>query len=228
MATDFGHSFQPLTVSRSHLPSQGSCVSLSACSFGVNPRPGCSVNFTVPRDGFGGSRKIISRYLRHEKVRAIFQDNIGLNATNNVAIRRTNGRYVLRLDADDYLHTNALELLAGVLDRLKEHSSEEIVLCSVVLAELWFGAERSDATHRAKNYGLIDGLAGQYQSLPFDNAAAREYAKIRQHLSALGQPIGPNDTMIAAIARSRGVTLVTDNTTEFNRVPGLHLVNWKA
>lgn len=67
-----------------------------------------------------GSKEIISRYLRHEKVRAIFQDNIGLNATNNIAIRRSKGRYVLRLDADDYLHPNALELLTGVLDRRPE------------------------------------------------------------------------------------------------------------
>jgi CMP-N-acetylneuraminic acid synthetase len=67
-----------------------------------------------------GSREIISRYQRHKKIRAIFQDNIGLNATNNVAIRRSKGRYVLRLDADDFLHPNALELLAGVLDRRPE------------------------------------------------------------------------------------------------------------
>jgi CMP-N-acetylneuraminic acid synthetase len=67
-----------------------------------------------------GSREIIARYLRHEKVRTIFQDNIGLNATNNIAIRRSKGRYVLRLDADDYLHPNALELLAGALDRRPE------------------------------------------------------------------------------------------------------------
>ncbi|MCG8511122.1 MAG: glycosyltransferase, partial [Rhodospirillales bacterium] len=64
-----------------------------------------------------GSEEIISRYSNHEKVVTLFQDNIGLNRTNNVAIDETTGRYVMRLDADDYLHENALEVLAGTLDR---------------------------------------------------------------------------------------------------------------
>ena len=64
-----------------------------------------------------GSTEIIARYARHEQVAAFWQDNIGLSRTNNLAIRRSRGQYVLRLDADDYLHPNALELLAGTLDR---------------------------------------------------------------------------------------------------------------
>jgi tRNA(fMet)-specific endonuclease VapC len=115
-----------------------------------------------------------------------------------------------------------------VLSHLKQHPAEEIVTCSVVLAELWYGAERSDANRRAGNYTLIDDLESKYQSLPFDNNAAREYARIRAYLSNLGQPIGPNDTMIAAIARSFGVTLVTENTAEFHRVPGLVVEDWQT
>lgn len=64
-----------------------------------------------------GSNEIISRYTRHEQVLAFCQENIGLSRTNNLAIRSSRGQYVLRLDADDYLHHNALELLAGTLDR---------------------------------------------------------------------------------------------------------------
>jgi N-acetylneuraminate synthase/N,N'-diacetyllegionaminate synthase len=63
-----------------------------------------------------GSAEIISRYALHEKIAAFCQDNIGLSRTNNLAIRRARGQYVLRLDADDYLHHNALELLARTLD----------------------------------------------------------------------------------------------------------------
>jgi tRNA(fMet)-specific endonuclease VapC len=117
---------------------------------------------------------------------------------------------------------------AGVLGRLKQHPPEDILLCSVVLAELWYGAERSDSNHRADNYALVDDLESKYQSLPFDNQAARDYAVIRAQLSATGQPIGPNDTLIAAIARSEGVILVTHNTAEFSRVPGLSIEEWQT
>jgi tRNA(fMet)-specific endonuclease VapC len=117
---------------------------------------------------------------------------------------------------------------AGVLTRLKQLQADEILLCSVVLAELWFGAERSDANRRASNLQLVDELEAKYLSLPFDNAAAREYAIIRAHLFNIGQPIGPNDTLIAAIARSRGVTLVTHNSAEFRRVPQLLVEDWQS
>jgi tRNA(fMet)-specific endonuclease VapC len=117
---------------------------------------------------------------------------------------------------------------AGILAQLKQHSPNEILLCSVVLAELWFGAERSDAAHRANNLKLVDELAAKYQSLPFDNAAARDYGTIRARLSDTGQSIGPNDMLIAAIARSRGVTLVTHNVAEFSRVTGLSIDDWQS
>ena len=97
-----------------------------------------------------------------------------------------------------------------------------------MLAELWFGVERSDATHQANNLKLVDELAAKYQSVPFDNAAARDYAAIRAHLSAAGQPIGPNDLLIAAITRNRGATLVTHNIAEFSRVPGLAIDDWQS
>jgi tRNA(fMet)-specific endonuclease VapC len=117
---------------------------------------------------------------------------------------------------------------ADVLARLKQHPPEEILLCSVVLAELWFGAERSDASRRAGNHALVDELQAKYASLPFDDRAAREYATIRADLTGKGSPIGPNDTMIAAIARSRNVTLVTHNTAEFSRVAGLSIEDWQV
>jgi tRNA(fMet)-specific endonuclease VapC len=117
---------------------------------------------------------------------------------------------------------------AGVLVRLKQHRTDEILLCSVVLAELWYGAERSEPQRRANNHKLVDELEAKYQSLPFDNVAARDYASIRSHLANSGQPIGPNDTIIAAIARSRGTMLVTHNAAEFSRVPGLLIEDWQT
>jgi tRNA(fMet)-specific endonuclease VapC len=117
---------------------------------------------------------------------------------------------------------------AGVLARLQQHQPDEILLCSVVLAELWFGAERSNANRRVANLQLVDELEANYQSLPFDSAAAREYAIIQAHLFNIGQPIGPNDTLIDAIARSRGATLVTHNSAEFSRVPRLLVEDWQS
>jgi tRNA(fMet)-specific endonuclease VapC len=114
----------------------------------------------------------------------------------------------------------------SVTHHLSLHLASDVVLCSVVLAELLYGVERSGAGHRAANLALVTGIRQQYDSLPFDDTAAEEYSRIRAHLDNLGTPIGPNDLMIAAIARATHLTLVTHNTTEFNRVPGLSIEDW--
>jgi tRNA(fMet)-specific endonuclease VapC len=105
--------------------------------------------------------------------------------------------------------------------------SGSVYLCSVVLAELYYGAMHSGATHQAGNLALIAKLRQDFVSLPFDDQAAQEYGNIRQHLAALGTPIGPNDLMIATIALVHRMTLVTHNTFEFSRVPGLTLEDWE-
>lgn len=63
--------------------------------------------------------------------------------------------------------------------------------------------------------------------LAYDASSADEYGKLRHHLSSLGQNIGPNDTMIAASALDRGLILITHNTAEFSRVPGIQLEDWQ-
>ena len=115
--------------------------------------------------------------------------------------------------------------------RIAQHflqvNAAEIALCSVVLAELFYGAYHGPANRLATNLALISRLQQRFCSLPFEDAAAVEYGDIRAHLDARGTPIGPNDLMIASIARSRGITLVTHNTGEFSRVPGLALEDWQ-
>lgn len=111
-----------------------------------------------------------------------------------------------------------------VAARLKVHTPSEVFLCSVVLGELLTGAHKS--SRRAVNLTMIHFLQRQFASLPFDDAAADQYAQIRAHLEAAGTPIGPHDTQIAAIALVHGLTLVTHNTSEFSRVPGLALEGW--
>ena len=109
--------------------------------------------------------------------------------------------------------------------RVTAHSPADIAMCSVVLGELRYGAERSSAP--AKNHAQIDAFVAQFASLHYDDTASRIFAEIRARLNALGTPIGPYDTMIAAIALAHGLILVTHNTAEFSRVPGLALDDWE-
>jgi tRNA(fMet)-specific endonuclease VapC len=66
------------------------------------------------------------------------------------------------------------------------------------------------------------------KSLPFDDDCAEHYGQIRADLPTLGKPIGPNDTLIAAIARAHDATLITHNTGEFGRVTGLRIADWEV
>jgi len=97
-----------------------------------------------------------------------------------------------------------------------------------VLAELYFGAYRSGPGREAANLALIGQLQSRFASLPYDDAAADSWARVRADLMARGQLIGPNHLLIAAIALARGLTLVTHNTAEFGRVAGLALEDWQA
>jgi tRNA(fMet)-specific endonuclease VapC len=111
--------------------------------------------------------------------------------------------------------------------RLHQAVPADIALCSVVLAELFYGAHHGPASHLAANLALISRLQTQFQSLPFDNRAAAVYGELRADLARQGKPIGPNDLMIAAITRVHGLTLVTHNTAEFGRIAGLKLEDWQ-
>ena len=101
----------------------------------------------------------------------------------------------------------------------------DVCLCSIVLTELIRGTLLS-ANPTASRAG-IDAFAAPYIVLPFDKAAANVHAQIRVHLERLGQIIGPHDLLIAAIALANNLTLVTHNTNEFSRVPGLVIEDWE-
>lgn len=122
-----------------------------------------------------------------------------------------------------WLRQNQPQLVA----RIQAQAPTDIVLCSVVVGELLFGVERSDPAHQANTSRRVEQLRQQFASLPFDDAAAVHYGRIRADLTGRGLLIGGNDLLIAAIALARGCTLVTHNTAEFNRVTGLLIEDWQ-
>jgi tRNA(fMet)-specific endonuclease VapC len=115
---------------------------------------------------------------------------------------------------------------SSVAVRLATMAPGDVVLCSVVAGELLFGALWS--RNVAKNLADVRTFAAGFRSLDFGSAAAEEYAKIRADLAAKGMMIGPNDLLIAAIAVSNQLCLVTHNTAEFGRVGGLVLEDWQG
>jgi tRNA(fMet)-specific endonuclease VapC len=114
-----------------------------------------------------------------------------------------------------------------ILEALKQRPADQIVLCSVVLAELWYGVRRSAASHRLDNQRLVEDLQNRYKSLPLDDRAAIESAQMRAELVSVGQTIGPYDLLIAAIAKTNELTLITHNIQEFSRIPNLKMEDWQ-
>lgn len=113
-----------------------------------------------------------------------------------------------------------------VMAKLAAAPPGSVYLCSIVVGELLYGAYHSGRAHQAGNLALIASLRQQFVSFPFDDRAAEEYGKARAHLASTGTLIGPNDLIIAATALAHGCTLVTHNTQEFSRVPGLLFEDW--
>lgn len=123
------------------------------------------------------------------------------------------------------LDTNACIHLLNATSPVLSKRPGEIALCSVVKAELLSGARRS--TRIEANVKRLNIFCAPLQSLAFDDAAAEQYGHIHADLLGQGTPIGPHDTLIAAIACAHGATLVTHNVREFSRVSGLVIEDWQ-
>lgn len=128
------------------------------------------------------------------------------------------------------LDANAcIQLLTGrvpsVTQRFLSRSPQEIHLCSIVRAELEYGACHSRNVE--ENLKLLDRFSEPLASLPFDDRCAGHYGRVREDLTRKGALIGANDLFIAATALAYGLTLVTHNLKEFQRVGGLQLEDWE-
>ncbi|HKY22960.1 MAG TPA: type II toxin-antitoxin system VapC family toxin [Vicinamibacterales bacterium] len=108
--------------------------------------------------------------------------------------------------------------------RIRRYAPRDIGISAVVIHELYYGAFKSQRIE--KNVARVDAL--QLPVLEFDQEDARRAGEVRAHLASKGTPIGPYDVLIAGQAKARKLTLVTHNTTEFQRVPGLKVEDWKG
>lgn len=99
-----------------------------------------------------------------------------------------------------------------------------MAISAITLAELVHGCEKSQLP--ARNLNVLEDFCSRLVVLPYTPEAAYHYGSIRSALEQGGQAIGVNDLHIAGHARSQGLTLVTNNTREFERVPGLLIDNW--
>lgn len=113
---------------------------------------------------------------------------------------------------------------AHALQKFSEYQVGDIGVSAVTLAELRYGVSKNQ--HQAKNQAALEEFMLPLEVAAFDEQATVAYGVLRAALKKQGTPIGPLDTMIAAHALSSGVTLVTNNTREFNRVSKLTIVDW--
>lgn len=113
-----------------------------------------------------------------------------------------------------------------VLARFQEHFFGDIGISSITVAELQYGVRKSQQIE--KNQQALEQFLLPFVIADFDDQAATSYGIIRAALEINGTPIGALDTLIAAQALSLGITLVTNNTSEFAKVPGLAIANWAS
>jgi len=109
------------------------------------------------------------------------------------------------------------------LDRFNENAAH-LAISTITLAELLHGAEKSSQPQRT--LAVVEDFCSRLDVLDYGAKAAQHYGQIRASLEQRGTPIGVNDLHIAAHARSEGLTLVSNNLREFERVDGLLYENW--
>lgn len=111
-----------------------------------------------------------------------------------------------------------------VIARFRACSPRQLSLCAVVKAELLYAARKGPRV--ADKLARLERFFEPLASLPFDDACAADYGLLRADLASRGTPIGRNDLMIAATARVRDLTLVTNDRDEFSRIVGLRVEDW--
>jgi len=127
------------------------------------------------------------------------------------------------LDTNAWIHY-LREPGSPIRERLATLEPADVVTCSIVRGELLHGARKYGRPER--RLAIVERTLAPFHSVPFDDADAREYARIRNALETTGNVIGPHDLQIAAICVRHGFVLVTNNRREFSRVAGLEMEDW--
>ena len=109
-------------------------------------------------------------------------------------------------------------------DKIAVLPLENLAVSSIAIAELWYGVSLSQK--KRNNEAALKDFLDYVDVLDWPHGAGPVYGSIRKYLKEKGTPIGAMDLLIAAHALFLGAVLVTDNTREFERVPGLNLENW--
>jgi tRNA(fMet)-specific endonuclease VapC len=112
---------------------------------------------------------------------------------------------------------------AALRERFDQYA-DTLCISTITLGELLYGVERS-ARH-SQNLRAVEEFTARLDVMPFPAKAAAHFGQIRAELARLGTPCGAYNMLIAAHARSEGLTLVTNNIREFQRIPALLIENW--
>ena len=112
----------------------------------------------------------------------------------------------------------------SVMERFRQHESSDVCISSITYAELCHGIDKS--RNRDQNRLAVSVFLAGIQIIPGDARAAIQFGSLCTRLELAGTPIGVMDTLIASHALSLGLTVVTNNTREFSRVPGLPVEDW--
>ena len=129
-------------------------------------------------------------------------------------------RYMLDTNICIYVIKNRPAQLRQRFNQL----ADQLCVSVITLAELIYGAEKSERVQQ--NLEVVEQFRGRLEVLPFMERAANHYGQLWAELDRAGQRIGIHDMMIGSHARSEGLTVVTNNVREFQRMPGLRFENW--
>lgn len=120
----------------------------------------------------------------------------------------------------------AIKQDADVIKHMQAQSPADIAVTAMTVAELYFGAVKSKTSRKTRE--AVDTFLEPFDVFNFDTAAAEHYATVRATLEKQGTPIGERDLIIASIALANHCAVVTNNTSEFKRVPALTVLDWRS